>query len=91
MRWRQYPIVVGAYASLLPARRLVKTRWAVAVEGPEATGSVNVFEEDLAGLVLLEVDTARPREGRRGQGRGNGSGSAKRRSTLVVIWATSLS
>ncbi|MGI9612356.1 MAG: hypothetical protein ACR2QO_05580 [Acidimicrobiales bacterium] len=44
----------------LPGRRLVKTRWSVPV-GPDAdpsspSGSVNVFEEDLAGLILLEVD-----------------------------------
>ena len=44
----------------LPGRRLVKTRWSVPV-GPDAdpsslSGSVNVFEEDLAGLILLEID-----------------------------------
>ena len=47
----------------LPARRLVKTRWAITLadggRGP-VTGSVNVFEDDLDGLILLEVDLGAP-------------------------------
>ncbi len=43
----------------LPGRHLAKTRWAVAVDDG-VTGSVNVFEQDLAGLVLLEVDLGSP-------------------------------
>lgn len=44
--------------SALPARRLVKTRWAVDVGG--RTCSVNVFEEALAGLIVLEADLGDP-------------------------------
>ena len=44
----------------LPAKRLVKTRWAVEVDEDGASGSVNVFEEDLVGLILLEVDLGSP-------------------------------
>ncbi len=44
----------AATLARLPAGRLVKTRWAVDVDG--RTCSVNVFEEELAGLILLEVD-----------------------------------
>lgn len=44
--------------SALPARRLVKTRWTVDVDGQQC--SVNVFEEALAGLILLEADVGDP-------------------------------
>ena len=44
--------------STLPGRRLVKTRWAVDADGSPA--SVNEFHEDLAGLILLEVDLGDP-------------------------------
>lgn len=40
--------------STLPSRRLVKKRWTVEIDGRGC--SVDVFEEDLAGLVFLEVD-----------------------------------
>ncbi len=46
--------VLGA----LPAKRLVKTRWAIEVDGRPC--AVNVFEESLAGLVLMEVDLGDP-------------------------------
>ena len=42
----------------LPARRLVKIRWAVEVDGRQ--GSANVFQESLEGLILLEVDLGDP-------------------------------
>ena len=38
----------------LPGRDLVKVRWAVDLDGE--AGSVDVFEGDLLGLVMLEVD-----------------------------------
>lgn len=40
--------------SSLPGRMLTKTRWTVDVDG--RLGAVDVFEGDLAGLVILEVD-----------------------------------
>jgi len=43
-----------AVLSNLPGRRLVKTRWAIALG--RWTGAVEVFEEALSGLVMLEVD-----------------------------------
>ncbi|MDH3681411.1 MAG: hypothetical protein OEV40_15845 [Acidimicrobiia bacterium] len=42
----------------LPARRLVKTRWTIDVAGRPC--SVNVFEEALAGLIVLEADLGDP-------------------------------
>ena len=38
----------------LPGRDLIKVRWAVDLDGE--VGSVDVFEGDLLGLVMLEVD-----------------------------------
>ncbi|MCP3989271.1 MAG: hypothetical protein GY724_09370 [Actinomycetia bacterium] len=48
-----------AVLSSLPGRRLVKTRWAVGLDGNQQ-GSVNVFGQDLLGLIILEVDVGRP-------------------------------
>ncbi|MEM9565521.1 MAG: hypothetical protein AAGA93_23060 [Actinomycetota bacterium] len=42
----------------LPARRLVKTRLAITVDGTPC--SVNVFDESLTGLILMEVDLGDP-------------------------------
>lgn len=47
-----------AVLSGLSAKRLAKTRWAVEVDGTAC--SVNVFEEDLNGLILLEADLGDP-------------------------------
>ena len=40
--------------TVLPGRDLVKVRWVVDLDGE--AGSVDVFEGDLLGLVMLEVD-----------------------------------
>lgn len=42
----------------LPAKRLVKTRWSIEVEGRQC--SINVFEGPLAGLILMAVDLGDP-------------------------------
>lgn len=42
----------------LPARELRKTRWAIDLR--TGTGSINVFEGPLTGLLLLEVDLGDP-------------------------------
>lgn len=47
-----------AVLSLLPSRRLAKTRWRLNVGAVVA--SVDVFEESLEGLILLEVDLGAP-------------------------------
>lgn len=44
--------------STLPGRELRKTRWAIDVG--DGTGSVDVFEGPLDGLIVLEVDLGRP-------------------------------
>lgn len=47
-----------AVLSLLPSRRLAKTRWRLNIGAVVA--SVDVFEESLEGLILMEVDLGDP-------------------------------
>lgn len=47
-----------AVLSLLPSRRLVKTRWRLNIGAVVA--SVDVFEESLEGLILMEIDLGDP-------------------------------
>jgi CYTH domain-containing protein len=47
-----------AVLSLLPSRRLAKTRWRLDIGSVVA--SVDVFEESLEGLILMEVDLGDP-------------------------------
>jgi len=47
-----------ALLAALPGRTLTKTRWSIDVDGQPA--AVDVFEDDLSGLIMIEVDLGDP-------------------------------